>query len=157
MFIETGLIAKNKKAYHDYFVEDEIECGIILVGSEVKSLRINKCNLRDSHADIRTKNGVEEIWLQNVHIPEYKFAGRFNHKPKHDRKLLLHKKEIKKLIGKKEQKGYTLIPLSIYFNNRGLVKVKLGLCKGKTKYDKRQVLKDRDWDRQKQRMLKDSD
>lgn len=150
------LISKNKKAYFDYEIIEEFEAGIALKGSEVKSLRVNGCNLKDSHADIFTTNGHEEIWLLNVHISEYKNSGQFNHNVNRKRKLLLHKREIKRLIGKKEQKGYTLIALAIYFNHKGLIKVKLGLCKGKTKSDKRQTIKDRDWKREKQRELKNN-
>jgi len=121
------VISKNKKATHDYFVHEEFEAGIMLEGSEVKSLRLNGCNLRDSHADVIVSGGNEEIYLMNLHIPEYKNAGAFNHKPNRHRKLLLHKREIKKLLGKKEQKGFTLIALVIYFNHKGYVKLKLGL------------------------------
>lgn len=153
---DTGLISKNKKAYHDYNIEEEFEAGIALKGSEVKSLRVNGCNLKDSHADIFSTNGIEEIWLLNVHISEYKNSGKLNHKPDRKRKLLLHKREIKKLIGRKERKGYTLIALAIYFTKKGFVKVKLGLCKGKSKTDKRQTIKERDWNREKQRELKNN-
>jgi len=150
------IISQNKKATHDYFVQEEYEAGIVLSGSEVKSLRLNGANLRDSHADVIVRDGVEELYLMNFHIPEYKNAGNFNHKPNRNRKLLLHKREIKKLLGKKEQKGFTLIALVIYFNHKGYVKLKLGLCKGKTKYDKRESLKQKDWNRQKQRELKNN-
>lgn len=151
-----SLISKNKKAYHDYQIVEEFEAGIVLQGSEVKSLRVHGCNLKDSHADIISTNGKEEIWLLNTHIPEYKNAGKFNHSPNRNRKLLLHKREIKKLIGGKERKGYTLIALAIYFTKKGLVKVKLGLCKGKTKSDKRQTIKEREWNIEKQRELKNN-
>ncbi len=150
------LISKNKKAYHDYQVLEEFEAGIQLVGSEVKSLRENGCNLRDSHADIQYTNGTEEIWLLNVHISEYKNANRLNHTPNRKRKLLLHKREVKKLIGKKEKQGNTLIALAIYFNKKGYIKIKLGLCKGKNKADKRQTIKERDWNREKQREIKNN-
>jgi SsrA-binding protein len=156
-YIETGLVAKNRKAYHDYHIEEEYEAGIALMGSEVKSLRLGRCNITDAHGDLRTRDGSEELYLVNLHISEYRNANKFGHKATRPRKLLLHKREIKRLIGKVEQKGYTLIPLSIYFNNRGLAKVKLGLCKGKTNYDKRQDIKDKDWKREKERMLKNSD
>ena len=155
-FIETGTIVKNKRAYHDYHIEDEYEAGIALMGSEVKSLRYGGCNIVDSHADIRKNKDKEEIYLTNLYISPYKNAASYGHKSVRDRKLLLHRREIKKLIGKIKQKGYTLIPLSIYFNNKGIAKVKLGLCKGKTKYDKRQDIKEKDWKRNKERLLKEN-
>lgn len=151
---DTGLIAKNKKAYFDYSILEEFEAGIALQGSEVKSLRINSCNFADSHAFVRSENNSDEVFLQNLNIPEYKNARNFNHKPNRERKLLLHKREIKKLLGSLKQKGLTLIPLSIYFNKKGLVKIKLGLCKGKNKSDKRETIKQREWDRDKKRILK---
>ncbi len=149
------LIIKNKKAYFDYEILEEYEAGIILQGSEVKSLRNGQCNVTDAYADIITaNNGEEEVWLKNFHISEYKNAGKYNHKPTRERKLLLHKREIKKLIGKIKQKGFSLIPLELYFNNKGLVKLKLGLGRGKSKYDKRETIKEKDWQREKQRNFK---
>lgn len=153
----TGLISKNKKAYFDYQIVEQYEAGVALEGTEVKSLRTNGCNLKDSYADITNEDGNEEIWLTNLHIPQYKNAGeKMNHKTDRRRKLLLHKREIRKLMGKRDQKGFTLIALKIYFNKRGLVKVLLGLCKGKTKTDKRQTIKEREWNIQKQRELKNN-
>lgn len=154
-FTESGLVTKNKKAYFEYEVKETFDCGIMLVGSEVKSLRSGGVNITDAHADIKTdENGNEEIWLLNLSIPVYKNAGKFNHKPDSPRKLLLHKKEIKKLIGKIKQKGFALVPVEIFFNEKGIAKIKLGLCIGKTKYDKRATIKERDWNREKQRNLK---
>jgi SsrA-binding protein len=153
---ENGLIAKNRKAYYNYSIIEELEAGIVLKGSEVKSLRKNSCNITDSYADVRfNEKQKPEVWLLNLNISEYKNAGALNHSPLRPRKLLLEKKEINKLIGKLEQKGYTLIPLIIYFNNRGLVKVKMGLGKGKAEYDKRESIKQREWNREKQRQLRD--
>jgi len=154
---ENGLIAKNRKAYFDYQILEEIEVGIALLGSEVKSLRVNSCNITDSYADIRTINANNEIILLNLHISEYKGAKNFSHTPLRERKLLLHKREIKKLIGKIKLKGQTLIPLSIYFNKKGFVKIKLGVCVGKNKGDKREVIKQREWSREKKRVLKNSE
>lgn len=132
-------ITTNKKAYHDYFVDDSYECGIQLVGSEVKSLRNSEANLKDSYAQI--KNG--EIFLINTYIAPYTKGSYFNKNPRRDRKLLLHKAEIKKLHTKVAQKGITLIPLRLYFKG-SLVKVELGLCRGKHTYDKREALKQKD-------------
>ncbi len=154
-FTETGLVTKNKKAFFEYEVKETFDCGVVLVGSEVKSLRSGGVNVTDAHADIKTDaRGNEEIWLLNLSIPEYKNAGKLNHKPSRARKLLLHKREVKKLLGKIKQKGFTLVPLEIFFNEKGIVKVKLGLCIGKSKHDKRETIKDRDWQREKARNLK---
>lgn len=154
--LETGVIAKNKKAYFDYEIIEEYEAGMVLCGSEVKSLRINGCSIVDSHADLRSESGSEELFLVNLNIPEYKNAKNYNHKPRRERKLLLHKREIKKLIGKIKQKGFTLIPLIIYFNTKGIVKVKVGLGRGKNKADKRETIKEREWKREKAREMKGS-
>lgn len=152
---ETGLIAKNRKAYFSYQIIEDFEAGIVLTGSEVKSLRVNGCNITDAYADVRyNEKGAEELFLLNLHISEYKNAGKLNHEPRRVRKLLISKKEIKKLIGKLEQKGYTLVPLSIYFTRKGFVKVRMGLGKGKNDQDKRQTIKNREWNRQKSRELK---
>ena len=133
------IITSNKKAYHDYFVEDTYECGITLVGSEVKSLRNNEANLRDSYAYIKNN----EIYISNAYIAPYSKGSYFNLDPRRDRKLLLHKQEIKKLFTKVTQKGITLVPLKLYFKG-SLVKVELGLCRGKKSYDKRESLKLKD-------------
>lgn len=150
------LIAKNRKAYYNYEILEEFEAGIALLGSEVKSLRNKACNISDAYADVRFNNkGSAELWLINLQISEYKYAGKFNHQPKRVRKLLLHKQEIKKLIGKLEQKGFTMVPLSIYFNRRGKVKIKLGIGRGKTEKDKRDTIKNREWNREKQREMRE--
>ena len=129
----------NRKARHDYFVEEEIEAGIVLTGTEIKSIRMGKVNLKDSYAIIRN----EEIFLLNTHISSYEKGNIFNHEEDRTRKLLLHKSQIKKLQNKITLEGYTLIPLKIYFVN-GKAKVLVGLCKGKKNYDKRQTIKERD-------------
>lgn len=144
------IIAQNKKAYHDYFIEDKYEAGIALTGSEVKSIRAGKVNITDSHA--AADKG--EIFLFNTHIAEYEQANRFNHNTRRPRKLLLHKREIRKLIGKLKVTGYTLVALSIYFNAKNKVKVELGLAKGKKQYDKRQTIKEKEWKRDQARLLK---
>jgi len=133
------MIAQNKKARHDYFIHDEYEAGMVLVGSEVKSLRAGKANLKDAYGKI--KNG--EIWVYQVHISQYPYSYYNNHDPLRPRKLLLHKYEIKKLYGKLNEQGMSLIPLKLYFKD-GKVKITLGVAKGKKKYDKRATIRDRD-------------
>jgi len=137
---------KNKKAYHEYHIEDQIEAGLVLLGSEVKSMRDGQLNMGDSF--VRVSSG--ELFLINLHISEYKRAGHFNHEPMRNRKLLLHRREIKRLSGKIRIRGYTLVPLKIYFNNRGLAKVLLGLCRGKKLFDKRDAMRKRDMKREMQ-------
>lgn len=142
---ETGrkLIAQNKKARHDYAVLDVFEAGLVLVGTEVKSLRAGRASLIDGYATV--KNG--EVWLEGVHIPEYTEGTWTNHEPRRPRKLLMHRDEIAKLIGKTKEGGLTLVPLSLYFKD-GRVKVELALAKGKKSYDKRQDLATRDANRE---------
>lgn len=137
------LICNNKKAYHDYFIEEKFEAGMVLTGTEVKSLRMGKANLNDSFAQV--KGG--EAFLNNLHISPYDFGNRANHDPDRARKLLLHRKEIIKLFSKIREQGYTLIPLKLYFKD-GLVKAELGLAKGKKNYDKREDLKKKDHHRE---------
>ena len=140
-------IAQNKKARFNYFIEDEIEAGIILMGSEVKSIRGGQININDAHcAEIDGS-----IYLVNAYIAEYKGAIIFNHRPRQNRQLLLHNKQIKKIIGKLKTKGLALIPLSIYLNKRNIVKVKIALGKGKKLHDKRNSIKEKDQNRQAQR------
>ena len=136
------MIAQNKKARFNYTVEDSYECGIVLEGTEVKSVKEGSISFVDSFAEIQ--NG--EVWVRNFHISEYSFSSIFNHDPDRKKKLLLHKEEIKRLQRKVDEKGYTLIPLDVYLKN-GRVKVKLGICKGKKLYDKRDTIKQRDLDR----------
>ncbi|WP_421623012.1 SsrA-binding protein SmpB [Borrelia sp. MN22-0132] len=130
------LLLENKKARFNYFIEDKINCGIILKGTEVKSIKLKKFSFNDSFASIKK----DEVWLENLHIAKYKEGNLFNHEEIRHRKLLLTKKEIQKLKKFKEKEGYTLVPISIYLNN-SLIKVELGVCKGKKLFDKREVLK----------------
>ena len=143
-------ICKNRRATFDYEIEDTLEVGIILTGTEVKSLRQGKASLNEAYA--AEKNG--EIYLINATISEYEPAGRFNHEPKRPRKLLMHKKELNKLIGAAAREGYTLVPMVLYFTAKGIVKLKLGIARGKKKSDKRETEKERDWRRQKERLMK---
>lgn len=148
----SRIAADNRKARHNYQVLEEYEAGICLAGSEIKSLRTGKANITDSYAEI----SGEEVFLINAYIPEYdKTPKQFSHATRRPRKLLLHKKEIKRLMGKVLTKGLTLIALDIHYNDKGLAKVKLGLCRGKTNYDKRRTEQDRDWERKKQRIMRD--
>jgi SsrA-binding protein len=148
---ERKIVAQNRKARHNYFIDEVLEAGIMLAGTEVKSLRQGKGNIGDAYAS--DKGG--EIWLYNVNIPEYDSGGYTRHEEKRARKLLLQKREIAKLLGAVQREGITLVPLSIYFNPRGIANVELGLARGKKKYDKRETLKQRDWQKQKQRLLRD--
>lgn len=142
---------RNRRARFDYFIDETLEAGLVLVGSEVKSLRAGKASL--SRAFAGPKNG--ELYLQNCNIDEYTEANRFTHEPRRPRKLLVHKRERDRLIGAVQREGYSLIPMKLYFNDRGIAKLQLGLGKGKKKYDKRQVQKERDWNRQKSRLLRE--
>ena len=144
------MVANNKKAYHDYFILDKIETGIALHGTEVKSLRMGKCSIKESFVTISNKG---EILINHMHISPYEKGNIFNKDPLRTRKLLLHKSEISKMIGQINQKGYTLIPLKVYFSG-SLVKVQIGLCKGKKLYDKRQDISKRDQLREAQRDFK---
>ena len=146
------LICQNRKAFHDYFVEETVQAGVSLLGSEVKSLREGKVNLGDSYGDIKRS----EVFLVDAHISPYPQANRLNHNPLRTRKLLLHKKEIKRLIGKVEQRGYTLIPVKLYFVD-GKVKVDLALAKGKKLFDKRETLKKKTMEREMERGRKGFD
>jgi len=145
------IIAVNKKARHDYFIEETYEAGISLKGTEVKSVRAGRVNLRDSYAEV--KDG--EVFVHNMHISPYEAGNQFNHEPKRTRKLLLHKAEIRRLIGKTQEKGYTLVPLKIYFSERGKVKLEIGLAKGKKIYDKRREIAKRDAEREMRKALAD--
>jgi len=143
-------VVTNRKARHEYHIEETYEVGIVLQGTEVKSIRAGRVNLKDSFARIENN----EVFLYNLHISPYEQGNRYNHDPERVRKLLLHKNEIRKLIGKTQQQGYTLVPLKIYFT-RQLVKVQLALAKGKNLYDKRQDLKRKSAKREIQRAFKD--
>ncbi|HOA34752.1 MAG TPA: SsrA-binding protein SmpB [Bacillota bacterium] len=144
------LISRNRKAYHDYHIDETYEAGIVLTGTEVKSLRDSRVNLKDSFA--RVEGG--ELFLYNMHISPYDQGNRFNHDPLRTRKLLMHKAEIARLAGKVKEKGYTLIPVKIYFK-KGLVKVELALARGKRLYDKRRAIAEREQRREVERNLKD--
>ncbi len=145
-----GTIALNRKARFEYAVEEELEAGVVLTGTEVKSLRAGKANIADAY--VAEKNG--EVWLLNSYIGEYGGGNRFNHEPLRHRKLLLHKKQVKKLLGRLKVKGITVIPLSLYFNSRGLAKIKLAIAVGKKSYEKRDTIKKRDWERDKARIMR---
>lgn len=144
------VIAENRKARHDYFVEERYEAGIILTGTEIKSIRAGRVNLKDSYAEI----SGGELWLTQMHISPYEQGNRFNHEPLRKRKLLLNRKEIAKLTGEVQQQGMTLIPLKIYLK-QGLAKIDLGLCKGKKNYDKRDDIAKRDAKRDMERELRE--
>ena len=144
------VMAENRKARFNYAIEDTIEAGIALTGTEVKSIRNGKSTIAESYAD--SKNG--EIWLINATIPEYLQGNRFNHEPKRPRKLLLHRRQINKLIGAVDREGMTLIPLKLYFNEKGRAKIEIALAKGKKLHDKRETEKKRDWSREKGRLMR---
>lgn len=146
---DANVMAQNKKARHDYQILETYEAGLVLTGTEIKSIRDRRINLQDGFAQIR--NG--EAWLMNVHISEYAQGNQFNHDPLRNRKLLLHKKEIGKLVGATQDRGITIVPLRVYIKN-GVAKVLLGVAKGKHEYDKRETIKKRDQDRQIARALK---
>ncbi|QHE53495.1 SsrA-binding protein SmpB [Pontibacillus sp. HMF3514] len=148
---QGNAIARNKKANHDFFIEDTFEAGIVLQGTEIKSIRAGRVNMKDSFA--RVKNG--EVFLHNLHISPYEQGNQFNHEPTRMRKLLLHKKEINRLIGETQQQGYSIVPLKMYIKN-GVAKVLIGLGKGKKKYDKREDLKRKQAKRDIDRAVKDS-
>ena len=150
-FDKKKTVAENRRARFDYYVEDVMEAGIALTGTEVKSLRFGEGSIAESYAEIRG----EEAWLVNSNVPEFSHGNRFNHEPKRPRKLLLHAREIDRLRGAVERKGMTLVPLSIYFNSRGRAKVELALARGKNAADKRQTVKERDWKREQARIMRD--
>ena len=148
---QQKVVATNRKAYHDYFIEEKFEAGIVLKGTEVKSLRDRRVNLQDSYAGV--KDG--EVFLYHCHISPYSHGNIMNHDPVRTRKLLLHRKEINKLLGKTQQKGLTLIPLRIYFSERGQAKVELGLAKGKKQHDRRDSIRAREAGREVERAIKE--
>ncbi len=149
--VKGNVVAQNRRARHNYSIEETLEAGIVLAGTEVKSLREGRASIVEAHAGAMEG----ELYLFNAHIPEYNAASRFNHEPRRPRKLLMHKREIAKLFAAIQRKGMTLVPLSIYFNPRGMAKVELALGRGKHAYDKRAASKDRDWKRDKARLLRD--
>jgi SsrA-binding protein len=145
------LIAENRKARHDYHILERMEAGIALTGTEVKSLRQGKATIGEAYAG----PSGEEFFLFNAYIPEYLQANRFNHETKRPRRLLLHKRQIDKLIGATQREGFTVVPLKMYFNERGRAKVELGLGRGKKLHDKRETEKRRDWDRERARVMRE--
>jgi SsrA-binding protein len=149
-FDKKKVIAENRRARFDYFVDDRVEAGIALTGTEVKSLRHGEGSIAESYATVEG----EEVWLINSHIPEYSHGNRLNHQPRRARKLLLKGREISKLQGAVARQGLTLVPLSIYFNSRGRAKVELALARGKKVHDKRDTVKERDWKREQARLLR---
>jgi SsrA-binding protein len=151
MVQQSRTVAENRRARFDYHLDEIYDAGVVLLGSEVKSLREGRASIQDAYA--AEQDG--EIWLINSHIPEYHGANRFNHEPRRHRKLLLKRKEIGKLVGSLKRGGVTLVPLSIYFNERGKAKVKIALARGKKLHDKRETEKARDWNREKQRLMRD--
>ena len=144
------VVADNRKARFNYEIGETFEAGIALSGSEVKSLRAGKATIAESYADAR----AGEIWLVNANIPEYLQAGRFNHAPKRPRKLLLHKRQIAKMSGAVERDGMTIVPLKLYFNDKGRAKVELAIARGKKLHDKRETERKRSWDRERGRLLR---
>jgi len=144
------VVADNRKARFNYQIGETLEAGVALTGSEVKSLRAGKATIAESYADSRGG----ELWLINANIPEYLQAGRFNHAPKRPRKLLLHKRQINKLIGAVEREGMTIVPLKLYFNPKGRAKIEIALARGKKLHDKRETMKKRSWDRERGRLMR---
>ena len=144
------IVADNRKARYNFEIMDTIEVGLMLHGTEVKSLRTGKANIQESYASV--ENG--ELWLVNAHIPEYLQANRFNHEPRRLRKLLVNKRELAKLAQAVDRNGMTIVPLKMYFNDRGRAKLEIATAKGKKNHDKRETEKNRDWGREKQRLLK---
>jgi len=150
--VSSNIVAQNRKASFNYFFEDTLEAGIELLGSEVKSLRAGKGSIADAYA----LDSEGEIYLHNTYIPEYRQSSYNNHDPTRLRKLLLNKKEINKIIGKINRDGFTVVPTKIYFNSKGIAKVKIAIAKGKKLHDKRQTKKQRDWNREKSRVFRKS-
>lgn len=146
------LAAQNRRARFDYFIDEKFEAGIMLTGTEVKSLRAGRASINESYAG----DQAGELYLFNAYIPEYKLAGQFfQHEVRRPRKLLVHRKEMNKLLGAVRREGVTLVPMSIYFNDRGIAKVEVGLARGKKKVDKRETEKQRSWERDKARLMRD--
>ncbi|MFN3857898.1 MAG: SsrA-binding protein SmpB [Caulobacter sp.] len=146
-----NLIAENRRARYDYFLEDAIEAGLVLTGTEVKSLRNGRANIAESYASVEG----DEIVLINADIPPYAGGNRFNHEPRRPRKLLLSRKQISKLIGAVQREGRTIIPTKLYWNDKGLAKLEIALAKGKKVHDKREAVAERDWQRDKARLMRD--
>lgn len=149
---DNGVVAINRRARFDYEIEDTLEAGLQLVGTEVKSLRQGRANIAEAYVSVE-RNGA--LYLINADFPPYEGGNRFNHEPRRHRKLLLHKKQMQQLAGGVQRDGRTIIPLRLYFNDRGLVKLLIGLAKGKKTIDKRETIKQREWNRSKARLMKD--
>lgn len=147
----SKVIAENRRAKFDYFLEDNVEAGIMLLGTEIKALRLGRANIAESYAAVEGR----EIVLINADIPPYAQANRFNHEPRRPRKLLLHRKQIDKLIGAVQRDGQTIIPIRLYLNDAGKAKLEIALAKGKKLHDKREASADRDWQRDKARLMRD--
>lgn len=150
---KVKVVAENRRARFEYFIDEVFEAGIQLVGTEVKSLRFGEGNIAESYAEVRDG----QLWLINANIPEFSHGNRFNHEPKRPRRLLMKGREIGKLGGAVTRGGMTLVPLAIYFNDRGRAKIELALAKGKKLHDKREATKERDWQRQKSRLMRQND
>lgn len=150
------VIAQNRRARFDYDISETFEAGIMLTGSEVKSLRAGKSSINESFAGEMLTEGAGEVYLFNANIPEYLEANRFNHEPRRPRKLLLHKRQVQKLLGAIRRKGMTIVPIQLYFNAKGRAKIEIGLARGKKTVDKRETIKQRDWQRDKARILKNN-
>nr|WP_137678109.1 SsrA-binding protein SmpB [Parerythrobacter lutipelagi] len=150
-FDKQKTVAENRRARFDYSIEDKYEAGIALHGTEVKALRAGQASIAESYAEVRDG----QVWLINANIPEFSHGNRNNHEPKRPRKLLLHEREISRMTGAVERKGMTLVPMSIYFNGQGRAKIELALAKGRQAQDKREYVKDRDWKRDKARLLRE--
>ena len=145
------IAAQNRKARHDYLIEDTLEAGIMLAGTEVKALRQGSASIGEAYAG----ESAGELYLFNAYIPEYEAANRFNHQPRRPRKLLLHRREMNRLLGQIRREGVTVVPLAFFFNERGLLKVELGLARGKKKADRRAAEKARDWRREQARLMRE--
>ena len=150
-FDKTKVVAENRRARFDYYIDDTVEAGICLTGTEVKSLRFGEGSIAESYAEV--KNG--EVWLINSNVPEFSHGNRFNHEPRRPRKLLLNRREIARLAQGVERQGMTIVPLKLYFNARGRAKIEIALGKGKQLHDKRETEKKRDWNREKSRLLRE--
>jgi len=149
--VSGKLIAENRRARFDYFLEETFEAGLVLTGSEVKSLRNGRANIAESYASVEG----DEVMLINADIPPFAQANRFNHEPRRHRKLLLHRKQLDKLIGAVTREGRTIIPTKLYWNDKGMAKLEIALAKGKKLHDKREATAERDWQRDKARLLRD--
>ncbi len=152
----NATVVDNRKARHDFALEDKFEAGLQLTGTEVKSLRHGQGNIKEAYVGPKEGPNGSEIWLFNAHIPEYQQASQaLQHDPKRARKLLLHKREIDKLLGAVSRQGYTIVPTRLFFNARGMAKLEIALAKGKQAHDKRETVKKRDWDKQKARIMRE--